>query len=347
MTEKKVSIINLDDNRWMNYLSTKEEAIIFHHPNWLLNLCESYGYSPFVIAVINNDNTISAGVPIAEIKSPITGHRWVSLPYSDYCFPLYNDANDLELMIDYFLEMHNSSQAPKMELRWEYPGRQEVKRKCHQVIHTKQLPKSSDELLETLPRSVKRYIRTAIKQGLIVKTGTSIEFLKEFYKLQLLTRARHGIPVQPWRYFRLLLKNLLEQDLGFIFLAFSEDGRCIAGNVVLYWGNTFTIKYGASRSNLKKELNPNYFLMWEGLKWACDNGYGIFDAGRTSIANIGLRDYKNKWKLEEEPLTYSNIGYPESSTKQSGVGKLSEEIIRHSPPIVCKIAGEILYKHFS
>ena len=347
MEEKKVSIINIDDNRWMNYLSTKEEAMIFHHPNWLKNLCESYNFSPFVIAVLNDDNTISAGVPFAEIKSPLTGRRWVSLPYSDYCFPLYDDADDLELLTDFIVEERSSSRVQKIELRWEYPDRQCIKRNYDHVFHIKQLPNCSEDYFNSLKRNECNFVRQSRERGVTVKRGTSKKFVKEFYNLQLLTRARHGLPAQPWRYFELLQKNIFAHGLGFILLAFSNDGCCVAGLVILHWNKTVTVKYSASCDRLKSELRPNDLLTWEAIKWACDSGYEKIDEGRALCTNTGLRRFKTKWKLEERPLIYSTIGYPESSITRSGLSRIFEKIIQHSPPFVCRIVGELLYKHFS
>ena len=347
MVEKNVSIINIDDERWLAYVKTKEEAMIFHHPNWLLNLCESYKYSPFVIAVVDNKNTISAGIPFAEIKSPITGHRWVSLPYTDYSFPLYNEADDLDLMIDHILDLYNSSQAPKVELRWEYPSRQGIKRTSNQLYHSKLLPQIPEDYFNALSSNTRRFIRLSRDRGVTVKNGTSIEFMKEFYNLQVLTRIRHGLPTQPWKYFKLLQKNLMEHDLGFILLAFSKEGHCIAGLVILHWNNSVTIKYAASGNKLKSELKPNDLLMWEAIKWASENGFKKIDEGRTACANSGLRRFKIKWGLEEKPLTYSTIGYPQHSMTESGFNRQFKKVIQHSPAFISRVTGEILYKHFS
>jgi hypothetical protein len=75
-------------------------------------------------------------------------------------------------------------------------------------------------------------------------------------------------------------------------------------------------------------------------------GYTVFDLGRTELENAGLQRLKKGWGAEEMPLTYSILS---AQAPQAMTGKLMpimQTFIRNSPLWVCRVAGELLYKHF-
>jgi hypothetical protein len=98
-----------------------------------------------------------------------------------------------------------------------------------------------------------------------------------------------------------------------------------------------------------QDLNPNHFLYWHAIKSAYNEGYKIFDLGRTSIYNSGLMDYKKRWgtKIADLPqFCYpkelsENIADRETSTGY----KLINKICKNSPESVCKMLGHICYRH--
>jgi len=79
------------DVRWRALLALPE-ACTFHHPAWIEALHATYGYRAFVAAVPDGAGGVSAGLPIMEVNSLLTGRRWVALPFSDHCCPLAADA---------------------------------------------------------------------------------------------------------------------------------------------------------------------------------------------------------------------------------------------------------------
>ncbi|NPV87529.1 MAG: peptidoglycan bridge formation glycyltransferase FemA/FemB family protein [Anaerolineae bacterium] len=329
--------------RWMEFISKQPAANIFHHPFWLLNLEDSYQYRTFIVAVEDESRQIVAGVPLAEVNSRITGRRWVSLPFSDHCAPLFESETALDALTNALIALWRKNNIPKVELRWAYPSRPEIQATQQHVLHTAQFCKTTEEdMLGQFRRKIRYCIRTTIERGVRVEMGTTKDHLQQFYRLQTITRKRHGIPVQPWHYFENLGRNVLEKGLGGVLLAYAGDA-CIAGEVFLHFQQTVTMKYGASGNINLTDLHPNHLLDWEVIKWGCTHGYKNFDAGRSAIDNEGLRQYKAKWGYMEQPLIYSYIG---SMPKEEGkMIDIINAVIRRSPLWVCRLAGELLYRH--
>lgn len=338
-----VKTLHWSDPRWLDFIMSRPEAHIFHHPYWLQNLEDCYQYRTFIIVLEDDKQNITAGVPMAEVKSPLTGWRWVSLPFSDHCAPLAESDAHLDTFTDGLLKLVKEQQVPRVKLRWNYPARDEIKTTQKNVFHTGQFCKATEEeMLGQFRRKIRYCIRTTIERDVQVKMGTTKDYLQQFYRLQTITRKRHGLPVQPWQYFENLGRNVLEKGLGGVLLAYAGDD-CIAGEVFLHFQQTVTMKYGASGNINLTDLHPNHLLDWEVIKWGCTHGYKNFDAGRSAIDNEGLRQYKAKWGYIEQPLIYSYIG--EQPKEEGKTMDIIKAIIRRSPLWVCRLAGELLYRH--
>lgn len=343
--KKNLTIEFLDPSNkdWEKFVSKHSKANIFHHPRWIEFLAECYSYEPEIITV-QDAGRIKAGIPIIKINSIITGKRWMSLPFSDHCKPLFSDSHSLLLLTKKFKELHTENKL-KLELRWKYPFPNHQFFRSNHVLNIIPLSSNTEEVFYNIQKRTRKYIKVAEKNNLTIRSGTSSDLIRNYYQLQALTRQRHGIPTQPRRFFDLLGKRILENDLGKVLLAY-HNGECVAGKVILYWNKTLTFKYSASKTNFW-DLNPNHLLSWKAIKWGIEHNYKRVDMGRSEKSNKGLRRYKSKWGAEERELIYTTLPGPSSTTKSGRVMKVMNIVIRKSPLFVTKIAGELLYKHFA
>jgi CelD/BcsL family acetyltransferase involved in cellulose biosynthesis len=331
------------DQAWMEFVNRREDSMIFHHPAWIQLIADSYGYRPFVVGVREGNGRYHAGIPVMEINSPITGRRWVSLPFSDFCSPLSETENRLEQVVEDVLSLARAKGIRNVELRGTFSPHPALVTDSDCVFHELDLEPNHENVFARLHEMHRRNIKTARQKGVRIVRGDSYEHLKEFYNMHLLTRRRQGVPVQPWKFFR-GLGRLFEQGLGFLLLAYVEQ-RCVAGAVFLHWQKTLTYKYGASLPD-DLQARPNNLIMWTAIQWGCDNGFDVMDFGKTDLANTGLRTFKSRWGARELPLSYT---YLAPHKKRIGDGKLKillSEIIQRSPPQVGRVLGELLYKHF-
>ena len=338
-------LLELADERWLAFAESSPQATIFHHPAWLNLLADCYGYRPFVLAVAGTDGSIHAGVPIMEVKSPLSGQRWVSLPFTDHCAPLFRDIDALGSLTDAVVQISEAERVPKVELRWEYPRHSEVQSASHHVLHTVKLGPDVDSVVGRIHRMHRRNTKAARKKGVRVEWGKQREHLDAFYNLHLETRRRQGVPIQPRKFFDLLASTIIEQGLGFVLLAYKDD-QCLAAAVFLHWRHTLIYKYGAS-STEGWSLRPNNLLFWTAIRWGCENGYTLLDMGKTELTNTGLREFKDRWGAEELPLTYSFISATPPRSANGRLMGVMRTVIQNSPSWVCRATGELLYRHYA
>jgi len=136
----------------------------------------------------------------------------------------------------------------------------------------------------------------------------------------------------------------VEANLG--FLAITKSGaRPLSAAVFCNFNGTLMYKYGASDPTAL-ESSPNYVMFWQSIEFGKDKDMHVLDFGKTASDNDGLRFFKNKWKPVESPLLYSFSPRAPSGRGDATV-RLAKTIIQRSPLWVCRVVGELLYKHLA
>ena len=199
-----VLIINpIKDKVWLNFIENQENAIIFHHPAWLSILNKQYNFPVFAVCTLDKTKNITAGIPFCEVRTLTGKKKWISLPFSDFCNPLYSDLNDLKSIIDFIIEEKNRKIIDSIEIRYELPFPSEFKESNKFVIHAKELKGTSKEIFKTLKKTrTQQPIQKSIRDGLIAEVRYDYQAIKNFYELHLKTRKKLGVPIQPKKYLK-------------------------------------------------------------------------------------------------------------------------------------------------
>jgi CelD/BcsL family acetyltransferase involved in cellulose biosynthesis len=346
MTERLSSqVLALDDDRWLPFVQSTDGAVPSHHPSWASMLAECYGYRTFVLALTDDASNIIGGLPFADVKVPLLGRKWVSLPFTDYVPPLMVSSDLESMMIAELDSLRRSEGVDRVEIRAGVGGAAHLVERGFR--HVLPLDADLDSIFRSFHRSqVQRGIRKAEREGTVVRPGERIEDLtRVYYSLHAQTRRRLGVPVQPRRFFELLWRRIIDPGLGRLLLA-EVGGRAIAGVVVLYWGKTATYKYSASATDVS-QYRPTHLLLWRAIRDACEAGYAEFDFGRTDFDSPGLRSFKLSWGPGEEILNHSVLAHDPPRGVRTGPSPLIRIAIRRSPVAVARIIGQLLYKYAS
>lgn len=331
-----------DSADWLAFVRSRPEATAFHHPAWMRLIADCYGYERLVLAIAV-DGELKAGLPLLAVRSPLARPRLISLPFTDHCPPLAEDAHWEGVLVAALVAWERAQRRP-VEVRGELSPSDGVHRGVVGVRHVLPLAADPEALVLGFDRDVRSLLGKGPRSGLKVLVGASDRARDDFYRLHLATRRRLGVPIQPRRFFLGLWEGLLARDLGFTVLAYLE-GRPVAGAVFLVWNGTMIYKYSASERDHWR-LAPNHLVLWTAIQAACRAGCSTFDFGRTEPTNAGLRTFKSKWGPREIELVTSSIGVAPPTRGQGRGGRLLAGLIRKSPPAVCRTAGELFYRYF-
>jgi CelD/BcsL family acetyltransferase involved in cellulose biosynthesis len=333
------------DPAWSALLERSPGALAFHHPRWLELLRDQYGYRVHAWCVEDEDGPV-AGLPVARVESRLTGRRDVALPFTDSCAPVVGDGADGGALGELGAALADEREQTGLDLEVhgelrELPGAFVQERF---FVHTLPLSPDVAEVERGFSKSqVKRGIKRAVREGLVATRRTDVAALDAFFELHVDTRRRLGVPTQPRRFIQ-RFGRLFDEGLGFVELV-ELEGRPIAAGVFLTFNGTMIYKYGASDA---RELGrrPNNLMFMEAIRFGCENGYRALDFGRTDPENEGLRSFKRSWGAEERPLAYTFLADEAPATGPSRRNAIMGSVIRRSPPVVGRLIGQTLYRHF-
>jgi CelD/BcsL family acetyltransferase involved in cellulose biosynthesis len=336
----EVTQVPIDDSSWTEFVSAHPAATAFHLPAWASLIADCYGYEAFALSVRDDSSELIAGLPVIAVRSPLGARRWVSLPFTDHCPMLVRDGAPLDAVVGALREYVLAGNAAELEVRGALAAGSDVYPTHHGYRHVLRLPDDAGGLR---PGKGHRYsCNRARRLGVEVTCGGSLEDVRTFYGLHVLTRRRLGVPVQPRRFFDLIADRLIAEGHGFVATAACE-GNPVSSGLYLGYNGTLIAKYGASNPPFR-DLGGDHLLDQEVLDKACREGYRFVDWGRTDLGADGLRRYKLGWGSAEELLAYTHVSSRPPVPDSVRSGRASRAIISHSPAWVCRALGELLYR---
>jgi CelD/BcsL family acetyltransferase involved in cellulose biosynthesis len=334
----------LADRAWEAFVGGQPAALVFHRTAWLQLLHEQYGFRPLAACAMR-DGAIVAGLPICELRPPLRAKRWISLPFSDRCGPIGADPATVDRLMAWTVREAATSGA-SLEVRDRISPSAGMAESVGRWQHITRLEGTPAQVLERLHPDVRRRIRKSLTSGLKSEVRSDARALDEFYRLHLLTRRRHGVPIQPRRYFERFQRLIIDQGLGHVVLTRDGD-RTLSAGVFCRDQRCTLYKYGAS-DPAASDVPANYLMFWTSMTHALDSGCRTYDFGKTAASHESLRFFKKKWATEESPLPYHYSPRAPASTEPGFLlTHVVRPIIRNSPVTVCRVAGEALYKHFA
>ena len=342
----KLDIINpLNHSGWDDSLTSLPGYNFFYSSAWAKVLAESYQYKPTYFTLTDSHNLLAI-IPVMEINNIFLGRRGVSLPFTDYCEPIANE-------ISLFKEIFNRISAYGKKRKWKFfelrgggTFLDNTPSACYYFGHTVDLSQGENHIFSRFRDSTKRNIKKAISAGVEVKICNSLESIIEFYRLNCMTRKRHGLPPQPYHFFKKVYDHVISKDLGVAVLASFFHESAIAGAVFFHFGEKAVFKYGASDTTYQN-LRGNNLVMWEAIKWYCKRGYKSMCLGRTEPENLGLKQFKIGWGAQERIINYYRYDLGKGTFVKDSPHLMGsyKNLLQKIPIPLLKMVGLIMYRH--
>ena len=338
------------DARWFDFVRRHEAASAFHHPGWLSALRSTYGYVPLAFTTSRPGEALTNGWTFCRVRSPFTGRRLVSLPFSDCAEPLLSAAGEGRALLEHALRRAEELRCRYLEVRpasaFEWMSEVGLAESRRELLHDLDLQPSIDTIHAAFhDSSIKRKIRRAEREGLRYEVGASEALVSAFYRLNVMTRRKHGLPPQPPEWFRALFDQL--RDVVRVHVAY-KDAQPAAAIVTLAFGSVYIYKYGASDPDATN-LGGTPMLFWNAIQEAKAAGYRRFDMGRTDANQKGLATFKERWGARARPLIYYRSPPParlETEPDESGaLLRLARPLMVRLPDSMLILAGRLLYRH--
>lgn len=336
----------LRDSRWPTLVEQHPAASVFHSRPWLQALQVTYGFEPIAVTTSQPSEPLRNALVFCIVRSWLTGHRLVSLPFSDHCEPLVAGADEFNVLMRFVEALRKGQDWKYVQVRstnttLSFEGYfNEAEIYC---VHRLDLRPDLDILHRRLHKDcLQRKIQRAEREGVRYKAGRSESLLAQLYGLVRVTRARQRLPPQPIEWFRNLVACMGANVC--IRMAFQED-RPVAGILTLNQGRQVVYKYGASDPN-RTYLGGTPMLLWEAIKQAKQDGAGSFDFGRSDLDNPGLITFKERWGAERDRLVmWESPGPISSLPRRRQTMEYAKGLLGWLPSSVQTMAGRLLYRH--
>jgi len=351
----RVQIIDpTKDSKWDRFVEGHPFGWICHLSSWkrLLESCFSHIKGYFIALTDDNSGDIQAGLPIYQVKSWLTGNRLVSAPFATLFDPLATSPDQIEVLLGEAIRLAKDLGSSRIEIRAFQTASDIVNTDFISRIgfkhHYLDLKNSLDTVWKGFHRqSIRHKISKAMKNQILIKLAESEADLRKFYRLQLMTRKRLSLPLQPYKYFASMWHNFQPSGRLCLLLAL-RNNIPMAGLIFFLFKKKASAEFLAT-DNTFLNFYPNHILYWEAIKIAHQKGCGIFDFGRTSILNKGLLAFKEKWgtNIIDLPTFY----YPPEIERKSDLGESDLKyqaislICRITPKSMQRILGDYVYRH--
>jgi serine/alanine adding enzyme len=340
-----------DQRAWDAYIERHPEGSFYHLCGWRRIIKASYGHEPFYLIAEKKTGTRSiahaqAGrpenvvgvLPLFLVKPPLWTGSLVSLPFLDFAGVLADTHEAASALVKAATEIGIEGKAHRIELRSAAKpvgGRERnvldsfgpldaerqkgsidsrgIESKSHKVRMLLELPDSSNSLMVSFKSKLRSQIKKPIKEGLQKRIGGA-ELMDDFYAVFSKNMRDLGSPVHSRDFIRHVVEYF--RDKAKIFIVY-KGSKPAAGSILLAHGKTITNPW-ASALQEYKHLSPNMLLYWAMLEYACDNGFALFDFGRSSPGSGTFR-FKQQWGARAHPLLWQYIYVNGAPGKSEGM----------------------------
>ena len=355
--EKKRKLILLTPEffkKWDSFVETHPLGSIYHLSGWKKVLEESFKHIKAILSRLceEDSNEILAGLPLYLVNSKITGKRYVSSPFANFCGPLTTDPKDAKHLFDYLIGIYNQQTPSYMEVKAKpndyFDGDIPFGASANYLHHFIELSLPPNILLRNFhKKAVRVSISKAMKNGLLLKSAESEQDMFRFYQIYHKARKRIGLPAIPYKFFKKLWEVF--HPAGQLQLIMCVlDHKVIGASILLKFKDWVYIEYGHDLLEYRK-LCVNHFLDWEAIKLASQEEYKFLSFGRTALNNSGLIQYKNRWGTTIEQLfTYTHPetdGEADKPKEASWKYRLVRKMCVMSPRLIYDLLSASVYRH--
>jgi len=294
-----------DQHKWDEYVLSHSDSSPYHLWAWKESVEQAYGHKTFYF--LAEENTQVVGVfPLVQLHIPLLLNELTALPFCDVGNCLADSLQVQDALLGKVKEISEAIQCRKTSLRGSLTEADSLADEFHMEERGKvrmlfSLPESSETLLASFKSKLRSQIRKAKKNGVQFRWA-DIDGVDPFYKVYCQNMRDLGSPPHSGKWFRSVMVNYGENAR--IGLA-EYNGKCIGAGLILSTNSLTAIPWASTLREYNR-LSPNMLLYWNFLKYSADNGFKIFDFGR-STEGEGTYRFKKQWGAKPVPLSWYTL----------------------------------------
>lgn len=281
---------------WERFVLNQEGSTGYHLYSWRNVINEVFGHETIYLMGKNESGEVFGVAPLVILSSQLFGRFLISLPFLNYGGILTTNLEVRVSLEAYLEDLAASKQVDYVELRQQNVVATSWVRSERKVSMRLPIPASYEELVKGFPSKLRSQVRRAQKEGMTSRVGGT-ECLDEFYTVFSRCMRDLGTPVYAKGFFAKILEVFPKEARICIV---SHGGVPVAGGFLYGFRSSLEIPWAASDKRFNK-LAPNMMLYGAVLEYACQQGFQVFDFGRSS-PDSGTYRFKEQWGAQPHQL---------------------------------------------
>ena len=339
-----------DQAIWDSYVKSHSDSSPYHLYAWKASIELAYKHKDFSL-IAEYRGKVRGVLPLVYMHFPWLINQLVALPYCDVGNCLGDDHVVVEELLAEAVKIAKALKIHIMDLRGNLKSAGPIsgckidKSVINKVRMILELPETSDLLFKSFKSKLRSQIRKAKKNGLEFRWG-GIEDLDKYYTVFSKNMRDLGSPVHS----RIWFKSILEQFGDNVHMGLVEiEGLPVGAGIIITSGDRVSIPWASTLRSYNR-LSPNMLLYWSFLEFSTDNGFRLFDFGRSSKEE-GTYKFKAQWGAQATPLNWYKINISGKNKKVTVAGASKREFVanlwRRLPQSMANVIGPTIRKYIS
>lgn len=291
-----VRMLQRDDmQRWDSFVQHCPDATFFHQSGWRSVIERAFGHRTWFLYV-ESAGRIEGVLPLVEINSRLFGHSLSSLPFCVYG-GIAAMTERARLTLDRAAQaLASARRVDFLEYRNRSPFHHDWPAKDLYVTFRKEILPVVEQNMAAIPKKQRAMVRKGIAAGL---ESSDDDDIGAFFTAYAASVHRLGTPVFSKRYFRIIKETFGKHCR---ILTIRKNGRIVSSVMTFYFRDEVLPYYGGGLEEARS-VAGNDFMYWELMRRSCEEGYRVFDFGR-SKRGTGSYSFKKNWGFEPQSLSY-------------------------------------------
>ncbi len=281
--------------RWDEFVNAHPAASYCHLWNWKQVIQKSFGWQTSYL--LAEERGVTLGVlPLVVQKSWIFGSFASSMPFLNAGGILANSAETERLLLNEAVRVTRAAKARHLELRHRTDHGLGLPVRTNKVTVVLPLDQNTDRMWKLLGTKIRTKVRKSQGFGMVAEFGGE-SLLNDFYSVWTENMRDLGTPAYSPTFFREIVAAFPQNTH---LCVIRHEGRSIAVSFLIGFRDRVEAVWSSSiRETLN--LKPNLFLYWNLFCFAAQQGYRLFDFGRSTIGS-GTHNFKLQWGGQTVPL---------------------------------------------
>ena len=285
-----------DESAWDAFVMSCNVATFCHRFGWAGVIERSFGHRTHYL-LAERKGAIEGVLPLTHVKSRLFGNSLSSQPFCVYGGIAATSHEAEQALRLAARELSEALQVDALEFRSLKASASGWPEKDLYVTFRREILPEVDANMLAIPKKQRAMVRKGIKSGLSSEETTDTSRL---YRVYAESVRNLGTPVFTRQYFEELAATF---GTDCRILMIRDENQDVAGVMSFYFRDQVLPYYGGSVSAARTIRGCNDFMYWELMRRSCEEGYRLFDFGR-SKKGTGPYSFKKNWGFEPEQLHY-------------------------------------------